>query len=732
MRHPSVIADEEERLSALAEYGFADAPSVPDLDPITQLAARIFGVPTAVVNLVDRESVFFASSVGTDHIDSSLAGRDISFCAHAITGDEVMVVPDATRDPRFHDNPLVTGPSNFRFYAGVPLRGAGGHKLGAFCIIDTQARTLFSERDRRQLDEIAQLVLDKLELRRLDVASRTSQERFRNIAATSPDSIICADADGRVVVWNDSAEKMFGYSAAEACGRHIEFIIPAHLRDQINEDRMRLVQGEQGPLRLVGRTTELQGLRKDGSLFPGELSLSMWREGGTLRFGAIIRDVTERRRNEDRLYHLAHHDQLTGLSNRSMLKSRLETEIAAGRPVSLVMIDLVDFGDTNDTLGHSVGDALLCEAAVRLKNVLRPQDIAARVDGEAFALLLTRMDDPLKATAIAEAAIAALGRPFMLGDYEAHVSAAAGIAIYPAHCNSAEELIGNADLALNQAKREGRTRRVLFTSTMRDAAVARRTYDSEIRKAVENGELRLYYQPQFRLSDGALVGAEALIRWDHPARGIVSPAAFLPILEAGPMATAVGDWVLDQACAQASAWRAAGVATFRVGVNLFAAQLRHGDLVEKVGAVLARHELPASGLELEITENIALDEDDSFIPALRALKDLGVGIAFDDYGTGYASLSLLKHFPITRLKIDQTFVRAMCSSPADAAIVRAVLYLGQSFSLDVIAEGIETDEQKARLIRNGCTEGQGYLFGLPMAAKDFAIAFGLAPGARVA
>lgn len=732
MRPPSVIANEEARLRALGEYGFAEAPGVPELDPITQLARRIFGVPTAVVNLVDRDHVFFAASVGADHIDASLNGRDISFCAHAITGEDLMVVPDATRDPRFHDNPLVTGPSNFRFYAGVPLRCAGGHKLGAFCIIDTRARAAFSERDRRQLDEIAQLVIDKLELRRLDVASRTSQERFRHIAATSPDSIICADADGRVVVWNAAAEAMFGYTAAEACGRHIEFIIPDALRDQINEDRVRLVQGESGPLRLVGRTTELQGLRKDGSLFPGELSLSMWREDGALSFGAIIRDVTERRRHEDRLYQLAHHDQLTGLANRSMLKRRLEEEISAGRPVSLVLLELADFNDINDTLGHEVGDGLLREAAVRLENVVRPRDVAARMDGDVFALMLTRQDDPLQAAAVAEAAIASLARPFVLDGSEAHVSAAGGIAIYPAHCASADELLGNADLALSQAKRSGRGRRVLFTADMRDAAVARRTYDAEIRKAVENGELRLFYQPQFRLIDGAMTGAEALLRWEHPQRGIVAPAAFLPILEGGPLAAAVGDWILDTACAQAASWRAMGAHGFRVGVNLFAAQLRSGDLVAKVGAALARHELPANGLELEITENIALDEDDSGIPALKALKEMGVGIAFDDYGTGFASLSLLKHFPITRLKIDQTFVRAMCSSPSDAAIVRAVLYLGESFSLDVIAEGIETEEQKARLMRSGCTEGQGYLFGRPVPAPDFAAAFGLGAGVKIA
>jgi len=458
----------------------------------------------------------------------------------------------------------------------------------------------------------------------------------------------------------------------------------------------------------------------------------MWREEGAISFGAIIRDVTERRRHEDRLYHLAHHDQLTGLANRSVLRSRVQDEVSAGRPTSLVMVDLEGFKEVNDTLGHVVGDALLRETAVRLTNVIRPQDMAARLDSDEFALLLMREDDPLKATGIAESAIAELMRPFELAGQQIHIAASAGVAIYPAQCGSAEELLGNADLALSQAKREGRGRRTLFTSALRDAVVARRNYDLEIRRAVENDELRLFFQPQVDLHDGRLVGAEALIRWEHPERGLLPPAAFLPVLEAGPLAAAVGDWVLDTACAQAAAWRAAGAGVLRMGVNLFAAQLGAGDPVDKVQAVLARHELPPGALEIEITENIALDEDDSVLPPLRALKAMGVGIAFDDYGTGFASLSLLKRFPLTRLKIDQSFVRAMCSSPADAAIVQAVTYLGESFGLDVIAEGIETEEQKERLLRKGCTEGQGYLFGRPMPPADFASAFGFGAKVRAA
>jgi EAL domain-containing protein (putative c-di-GMP-specific phosphodiesterase class I) len=261
-------------------------------------------------------------------------------------------------------------------------------------------------------------------------------------------------------------------------------------------------------------------------------------------------------------------------------------------------------------------------------------------------------------------------------------------------------------------------------------ANTRRAYQGELRRAYEQAEFELHYQPQVRLLDGALVGAEALLRWRHPRKGLIGPADFIAALEAGPLAAQVGDWVLQTACRQAAAWRIGGSADFRMGVNLFGAQFRTGDLAHRVRAALAEAELPAPGLELEITENILLRHDEEMIGPLRELHAEGVGIAFDDYGTGYGSLSMLKRYPLIRLKVDQSFVRGMCESPTDAAIVRAVLYLGRSFGLQVIAEGVETEEQSVRLRKKGCEEAQGYLFGRPMPAAEFAQSFSLAPPPR--
>lgn len=717
IRTPPLIAEEEARLACLAEYGFDANAFEPALDPIVALAARMFDAPMAVVNLIGRDSVSLAANCGIGALDPALAGRDISFCAHAITGDDILLVEDATLDARFHDNPLVTGPSNFRFYAGVPLRAPSGHGLGSLCIIDTRARTGLSEQDLTHLRELAGLVLDKLELRRLDVAQRVSQARFEHIASTSPDAIICTDEGGAVTVWNASAAAMFGYDASEMLGQPIERVVPQDLHTTILEDRKRAARG--APPKLIGRSLEFVGLRRDGSQFPAEFSSSGWREGSSCSFGAIIRDISERRRSEDRLFNLANYDQLTGLPNRGVLMQRIAEELSHDRPASLILVELDKFRIINDTVGNVVGERLLRQAGERLSACARGIDTITRLEGEEFAILLPGMADPLHAASVADAAIGALTAPFNIDGHDLLIGAAAGLAISPAHGQDPEELLANAHLALHEAKRGGSSARRLFTQDMRQAAVARREQDIEIRRAIANHELELHYQPQVRLTDGLVMGAEALLRWRHPTRGLVSPAAFLPLLEGGLLAATVGEWVIDTACQQAAAWRRSGARDFRIGVNLFSAQFRTGNLVASVDRALARSGLPAEALELELTENIIIDGDEALMTPLRALRARGVQIAFDDYGTGYASLSLLKHLPITRLKIDQSFVRTMCSNTSDEAVVSAVLFLARSFQLEVIAEGIETVEQRDALQRMGCPEGQGYLFGKAMHPAEF-------------
>ncbi len=714
MRPAPYIKDEDLRLEVLSQYGLSADDSQGDVGPLLRLASSLFSVPTVLLSLVERHRQVFAARLGMDACETD---RKVSFCAHALEREDALLVLDATLDPRFADNPLVTGQTHIRFYAGHPLRTASGHVIGTLCLIDRTPRSTFTAENRANLKSLAELVLDKLEMRRLELAKAEGQVRFERISATSPDGIICADHHGRITFWNAAAGRLFGYTPDEVLGRSIDLIIPDQMRGGHGRGLQRVAAG--GPPRLVGTSVELPAQRKDGSEFPIELSLSMWTERGEASFGSIIRDISGRRANEDRLYRLAHLDALTELPNRMVLRQRLEEIVRDGTPAAIIAVDLDGFKEVNDTLGHSAGDVLLKLVAERLLSCGAPKHTVARLGGDEFALLLPDTSDPVAAADLAERVIASLSEPFDVHGEVVNITASAGLALYPTHGQHAEDLLANADLALYQAKSEGRHCRRFFTASLRKAAVLKRAQELELHRAVEQQEFELFYQPQVRASDGALVGAEALLRWRHPERGLISPAAFLPALESGRLASQVGDWVIRKGVRQAALWRAGGCPAFRMGVNLFGVQFRNGDLAFSVRQALAEHNLPPSGLELEITENIILRHDDAMIGPLGELHKEGVGVAFDDYGTGYASLSLLKRYPLTRLKVDQSFVRNMCESTEDAAIVRAVILLGRSFGLEVIAEGVETADQRDMLIDEGCTELQGYLFGRPMTAANF-------------
>ena len=609
MKCPPILETEPERLQALSEYDLGRDRPLPSLDSVVKIAARIFDMPVAAVNMIGSDHVFFAASVGVGEVDMR---RDVSFCAHAIAQDGVMVVPDATADERFHDNPLVTGSANLRFYAGVPLVSPEGLALGALCVIDNRPRDDFSPDDRERLRELAGMAADRLELRRIEV------------------------------------------SAARAA--------PAAAADHGDAEE---------------------------------------------------------------LYRLANFDILTGLANRGRFFRHVEEALARPLAAAVVMIDLDGFKDVNDTLGHAVGDGILREVAQRLAALGGADDTVARIGGDEFAVLLPEVADLDRASAVAAAVSAGIARPILIDGQEVRVAASCGVALAPLHTQDPLELLGDADLALFKAKSTGRGRAVVFEPALRMEAAARRLYGMEIHRAVNQGEFLLFYQPQVRLNDGALTGAEALIRWRHPTRGLLAPAAFLDALEAGPLTATVGSWVLDQACAQTALWRRCGAVDFRIGVNLFGAQFRVGDLAEEVIATLDRHGLPPTALELEITENIVLDHDDVVLDKLRRLRDRGVGISFDDFGTGFASLSLLKRYPLTRIKIDRSFVTGMLTSKKDASVIRAVIEIARDFDLETIAEGIEAEAERASLLRLGCDQGQGHLFGQALPAYTFAERFGI-------
>jgi diguanylate cyclase (GGDEF)-like protein/PAS domain S-box-containing protein len=717
---PAILANEQERLAALYEHGFDDEGLVPSLEPIVQIAARMFDMPVAAVNMIGSDHVFFAAAVGIGETDMR---RDVSFCAHAINQPQIMVVPDTVLDERFHDNPLVTGDANVRFYAGVPLRSPGGLPLGAFCIIDNKPNLNFSEEDQRRLLELARIVSDRLELRRIETSSNRHRPTFEKYAGNSTTPVVWFDEQLQIIAWNAAAALSHGYKLSEGVGQPVDMLVPERDRSILHETIDKAIAAD--TLGHLDTFSEISGLRKDGTRFLLGFSLFAWKESGKMRFEAILKDITEQRMEEAELRLRANADLLTGLANRARFYRVVEDTLILPKPAAVFMIDLDGFKDVNDTLGHSLGDAVLKQVALQLSQLVNVPGLAARIGGDEFAIVVPNIVTAEAAMQLAEKVIQQIAKPILIDGHEVRVAASCGVALAPMHAQEALELVSDADLALFKAKMSGRGRVFLFTPALRMEAVARRLYAMELHRAVDQGEFLLYYQPQVNLSSGAVIGAEALLRWRHPKRGVLTPISFLPALEGGPLAAIVGSWILDEACAQAAYWRRHGASEFRIGVNLFEAQFHVGNVVQEVMDVLARHGLPPEALELEITENIALDNDEVVLNALRKLKLYGVGIAFDDFGTGYASLSLLKTYPLTRIKIDRSFVHGMLEHKQDDSVVCATLDIAHGFDLQTIAEGIENNSQYHYLKEKNCEEGQGSLFGKPMPAAQFASLIGI-------
>ncbi|MFP1877558.1 EAL domain-containing protein [Lonsdalea quercina] len=717
-RAPVNKKDVNSRLDAVREYGI-DGPlsDDSDLENLIKLAANVFNVPIVAISILDKEHQLFVASVGFSVCQMA---REDSFCNYAIQKKGILVVPDARRDPRFKNNPMVTGDPHIRFYAGIPLRSPLGQTIGTLNIVDLKPRIGLSARDAHNLQDLSTLVMDKLEMRRLDVARKTDQASFERVARLSPDAIMCVNHQGIITFWNEAAENLLEYSREQIVGQHISSVVPDMFIVQLHH----LSTDETA--RSKGSRIELDAATQSGALLPIELSVGVWQQEEGDSYSLILRDTSERKRYQERLFLQAHRDPLTGLINRTLLATSLNQLLKQHPSGCLMIVDLDGFKDINDSLGHASGDEILVSVAQKLLANVRQGDLVARMGGDEFAVLLPQLEDLQVAEKMARQINHDISQTVVVGDKQVNTSASIGLVMFRSQGATTQELLTSADLALYQAKADGRNCYRFFTRELREIFQAKHAFQLEFIRAYEKNEFEVFYQPQVNLMNNEIVGAEALLRWQHPYKGLLAPAAFLTALEKGPWAERIGDWVVQEACQQAAKWRKAGAENFRISINLFAAQFRSGMLSQKIRSVLEKTGLPPSALELEITENIIIRYDENMLNPLNELRSEGISIAFDDYGTGYASLSMLKNYPVTRLKIDQTFVRAMCESPPDAAIVRAILYLGKSFRLDVIAEGVETQEQCERLRNKGCEQAQGYLFGRPMPAADFARQLGVA------
>jgi len=553
---------------------------------------------------------------------------------------------------------------------------------------------------------------------------REDEVRLRAIIDTALDAVVQMDAEGIITGWSDQAEKIFGWTAEEAIGRMLhETIIPPQYRDAHVKGLKHFLASGEGAI--LNSRVEMLGLHRDGRELPVELSITAINTAGRYEFNGFIRDITSRKKSEELIWNQANYDALTGLPNRRMFRDRLAQEIKkshrAGLKMALLFIDLDKFKEVNDTLGHSLGDILLQEAAHRISDCVRETDTVARLGGDEFIIILAELDNTESIERIAESIRQSLAEPFRLEEEMTYISASIGITLYPDDAVEMEDLLRNADQAMYAAKNTGRNRFSYFMQSMQQAAQARLRLANDLRGALIAGQFRVYFQPIVELATGRINKAEALIRWQHPERGLVSPAEFIPLAEETGLIVEIGDWVFREAAQQARRLRALYNPDFQISVNVSPVQFCNTDGCAGEAWLRYLQELKLSGqvMTVEITEGLLLDVSSDIARKLFEFHNKGIQTAIDDFGTGYSSLSYLKRFDIDYLKIDRSFVRDLVTDPDDMALSEAIIVMAHKLGLKVIAEGVETEAQRALLTQAGCDYAQGYLFSRPVPADEF-------------
>ena len=554
---------------------------------------------------------------------------------------------------------------------------------------------------------------DITEIKRAEEALRESEARFRSTLDDMMEGCQIIGFDWRYLYVNDAAVKHGRRAKEELLGHTMMEIFPGIESTEMFAHLRRCME------KRVPQRTENEFTYPNGDKAWFELSIEPAPEGVFI----LSLDISERKRAEEMIEHLAYHDALTGLPNRTLFEDRLAVTLAQARRkkqmAAVMFLDLDRFKVVNDTVGHTLGDQLLQSVAERLTGLMREGDTVARVGGDEFTLLLPEVARSEDLVEVAERILEALRQPWVLDGHEFRITTSIGIATYPTDGEDAQSLLRNADTAMYRAKDQGRDNYKLYTPKMNARIAERLALENGLRHGLERGEFLVYYQPQVDIASGAISGVEALVRWQHPERGLVSPAEFIQVAEETGLIVPVGAWVLRTACAQAKAWQAAGYPPVRVAVNLSARQFQQRDLIEVVDEVLKETGLEARWLQLEITEGVAMQDVEFNIAVLRELREMGVQIAIDDFGTGHSSLSYLSQLPIDVVKIDQSFIQDLTTDPNDAAIARSIIVMAHNLKLRVIAEGVETEEQLAFLKKRRCDEMQGYLFSKPAPAEAF-------------
>ncbi len=569
-------------------------------------------------------------------------------------------------------------------------------------------------------DELEQ---QTVELKQSQDELQASQARLSGILELASEAIISVDENQRIQLFNQGAEKIFGYTAEQVLAQPLDLLLPERFREAHRQYIHQFAQSS-GVARVMGLRPEIFARRQDGTEFPAEASISKLELKGEKVLTVILRDITERKQAEEQLQHIAFYDSLTELPNRALFMDRLEHVLQRAKRnqdclFAVLFLDLDDFKLINDSLGHLAGDRLLKEIARRLRNCLRPSDTLARLGGDEFTILLEELKNLEDAIKVAERIHNQLSLPFKLNSHEIFPNTSIGITLSTMGYDQPKEILRDADTAMYRAKTLGKGRYEVFDSYLHQSAVARLQLKNDLRRAIERQEFLIYYQPIRELATGRLTGFEALLRWQHPERGFVSPAEFIPVAEETGSIVPLGQWILSEACRQMKAWQEQlpTAESLKISVNLSGKQLTEAEFIEKINQILTQTGLDSRSLKLEITESTLMENVEVTTKMLRQLRARKINLSLDDFGTGYSSLSYLHRFPLNTLKIDRSFVSRMKANDENSEIIRAIVTLAHTLGMDVTAEGVETQEQLEQLKLLRCEQGQGYLFSRPLNQK---------------
>ena len=547
------------------------------------------------------------------------------------------------------------------------------------------------------------------------------ENHIRKIMDTVVDGIITFDRRGVIETINPAAEKIFGYDPGELIGRNVRILMNEPLAADHAGYKEEEMESER--TRILGADYQVEGRRKDRSMFPVEIAVGMLKDGQRRIYIGALRDITERKEHEERLLYLATRDPLTGMPNRRLFTERLEEAIddanATDNKFAVLFIDLDHFKNINDAMGHVTGDKVLRAVGERLENYLPEGDTVAHLSGDEFPIILNGVKNRAEAEEIADDLLKLISEPFTIEGKEIFTTGSIGIVLYPDSASSIGDLMRNVDTAAYSAKDKGRDTYQFYSERLSTEVRRRLDVETRLRRALEGGHLTLAYQAKVDLGSRKIIGAEALLRWEDPDLGVITPDEFIPIAEETGMITPIGEWVLRTACQEAAKWEKLIADPVHVGVNLSAIQFIQGDLYSSVEKALTAAGLPARLLDLELTESTLVQNPEDTIQTLKLIKTMGVSVSIDDFGTGYSSLSYLTRFPLDSLKVDRAFVTNLPDDRDAVAIVRAIVSMAKNLNLIIIAEGIENDNQVSFLNALGCDTGQGYLFSKPVPAEDF-------------